>query len=1585
MLTAVLFAAAVGSARPSLREMDLLRVYGPSCTVMHPLNDGGLLMTDGAAIYLYAPGEQQPAVVRPDTPPGLPALRIMALAGVRTENPRVYTVYYWCSGMQIRRMLVEVPQDKPYEIRTRGPYPLSDVKGGPYAPNANATGGEVQLVAVELSGPGEQHALIVAQQDCAVYVYLTEAGRGFFSDRRWTKSPGDLPTSCRADGADAIIPAPEGSQFRIVPPSPGDTTVFVVVTAELMAALEFRAPSTPSPGTPAGYQPQPLVSPPRFFAEDVFLRHVLLGGTLVTMAVVPHLQLVARDRARMVSYGNLPPYLRLYDLGGGEFNVTGESPGRIDFAPAIFGYDVNAKPTVVDFEIAGDMAYFLLHLSSEPTLVLAEYDLVAREFVGRTEVGEMPGGGSLHINSSQGSATVCTRNRAIEVATLLDECKTGSGAALDCALYNATCIDNNTHPLSRGDIACHSYVFDECERHGAVCLDLFQICFDPLPNKDTLDDWQCICPNNVSVAATAGPAQCPQPPPWDECVMDVDAHVCAEQPPQLCVDTNPSIASLGDWLCMCTSSGTARLGARMDCREAASVDQTEATETDGIAPPPPTHVTETSGVETATTETSKTASAGDECEKHFVTCLEKSSETRKWTCIDPDYSVDGNWQCFEYTRNECALPCSWFSGNCPNGTDGTPNDVCGRENQSCSPGTAAPGDWECRCPPSIHDPPTAPAIIAAGYGVGYQEPADCRRAPVNATMQPESTVTTVTEAVAARPNLAGELLSVDPLLSFRPRTLATTVTGASVLGGDALMGATFLIASGACGEPGSDSEQKLIYPFSSEPFWMLVGNLATVVGIATLLVLVVHAHKLAHWASGNTNVVDPWGTWLFPSIPVLAFSFLYPGIVVGCVAMAVDPASYLTLLAAILGLLVCVSVPVRLWYRVTSDIPRCAAYKSDPTRAKKYHWVIGAGEWVSADARNHWASRYCLVIRPLQPKVVWFFVVDYGVALCIASAHAYPGSGEITSGACGSIKIVSAMAYLSKLLLELHYNPSSRRATGWLRKLVCAVQCVAMSCYAVYAWERRDAALNGTSWSWFYHDNAMRAMIASWILLALRIVLDLFCEVYIVWTCSRQRMQDAEFSVTFDDEVCISGGESTGSNNDANFDGRSGIAQPRIYSLSGGNFGPRASSEDAGNNPLFPQAPPGSATPLLIPNTAERARMDSDVPMPVGMPSVAREPESDDTPADEPHNMSMSERMAMSTPRQMGSRSSRRMIAGATAGNQLATGDEKKGAGAPSATLLPTPSPNHNTRVQLGLRESSMPPPPAPSTSWATGLCIPNFTDSDLEGMSASVRSVTAASSPCGKLRREASQPRSTGRMTKSLASASASPSPVAGVKRTPPKARPGLCAAASESKFDAGKLTALRASELTSEFSISHIDALLGKGKNMIRVESTVSRERSASSTTRPTSHLTGLTSQCTGLTSMLAPPKSGGTASSTSLVPREGKRPSLQPTSSPLRTATTSPSMAALHSPSSHILGNSSSTVASTGKEKSPASPPLSPTLQTSSLARSGLALAGDTPGTDDSHATRPLLTLLQTSPTQRRALPFSDLAVSTQTVDL
>ena len=296
---------------------------------------------------------------------------------------------------------------------------------------------------------------------------------------------------------------------------------------------------------------------------------------------------------------------------------------------------------------------------------------------------------------------------------VVDECE--EYGPLVCQA-DQVCNDPDTAPDSLGDWTCTCpppaegsatamrahCTLNEChtQDNHLACEEAGQICIDPQPLPDSLENWECHCPQGA-VAAVKGPAECTLDECTETCATCADTgggNRCAVAG-QACADPNTAVERTGDWTCTCAA------GAPSAVANVAVCQLDECTMPGNYA----AHTCEETG--------RTTAAEGCTCQCNWVitsglaaTASGPGLDTPcKAGCCNPDRRAGGDWCLVEDTPENRAKGCRPLVPLVCAGVPSAPAgaapaaavvNACTRGGQVCvdrDTSAGSQGDWRCEC------------------------------------------------------------------------------------------------------------------------------------------------------------------------------------------------------------------------------------------------------------------------------------------------------------------------------------------------------------------------------------------------------------------------------------------------------------------------------------------------------------------------------------------------------------------------------------------------------------------------------------------------------------------------------------------------------------------------------------------------------------------------------------------------------------------------------------------------------------------------------------------------------------------------
>ncbi|KAJ9455301.1 hypothetical protein DIPPA_33516 [Diplonema papillatum] len=345
--------------------------------------------------------------------------------------------------------------------------------------------------------------------------------------------------------------------------------------------------------------------------------------------------------------------------------------------------------------------------------------------------------------------------------------------------------------------------------------------------------------------------------------------------------------------------------------------------------------------------------------------------------------------------------------------------------------------------------------------------------------------------------------------SVYPALVAAGVVSTSANTGG--LASRLLLVTAGCHVKGEDQDlPRAFHPTGvsvdgSQALGMVLGNFALMAVFSTICYLVL---KFAQVAGERAfpklfEGLDTQGLMRLPSAPLMVFTFLYQGTTFGAVMLLMEPPHPIGFCAGVFSFVLCAAVPMGVFYRMHRSVPAKAVYLLDDVyKGKIWAFVIGPGEWVSVQRKNHWVNRYASVMRTYRQETVWFSLVEF----CSMFALAAVSATRVESvTACGHVKLFSAMIFFVQLGAEVVLLPHERGRNNaldfvFLSCQTCGLLCTSAGYYAqdVHHWTHRAAA---------------KFFLAAWGTLAVKVLCDLLTELFVLIKGRRDRLQEKAFGV----------------------------------------------------------------------------------------------------------------------------------------------------------------------------------------------------------------------------------------------------------------------------------------------------------------------------------------------------------------------------------------------------------------------------------------------------------------------------------------
>ena len=360
---------------------------------------------------------------------------------------------------------------------------------------------------------------------------------------------------------------------------------------------------------------------------------------------------------------------------------------------------------------------------------------------------------------------------------------------------------------------------------------------------------------------------------------------------------------------------------------------------------------------------------------------------------------------------------------------------------------------------------------------------------------------TLNDTVAPPPLTSVADVKVVDLMGFEdsPTTLAV---GAASAGAGFSTGAALrlaLVSSGCSRDLSTALHPTGLSLDNSKPVGAVAANiamLATFIAACFVAVPVVRVVGTCLFPTFFKDL-DVVGLLRLPSAPVLVFQYFYQGLTLAGMSLVFHPQKGWHAGVGVAILLVCAVVPVVLHLTISQGVPAHGVYAiAEGRKNRALLSLLGKGEWVSMQRDPMWVQRYT-VIRPYKQGTTWFLLIEFVSSFTLSAIQS---TGPETSAGCGHVKLASGLVFLVLLMLEGLFWPHARSRDAALDILLLGTQLAAM---LVMAAGYYTAALD----SWLFKVSS-KLLTVAFILLVIKITLDILTEVYVITSGRRDNLQE---------------------------------------------------------------------------------------------------------------------------------------------------------------------------------------------------------------------------------------------------------------------------------------------------------------------------------------------------------------------------------------------------------------------------------------------------------------------------------------------
>ena len=239
---------------------------------------------------------------------------------------------------------------------------------------------------------------------------------------------------------------------------------------------------------------------------------------------------------------------------------------------------------------------------------------------------------------------------------------------------------------------------------------------------------------------------------------------------------------------------------------------------------------------------------------------------------------------------------------------------------------------------------------------------------------------------------------------------------------------------------------------------------------------------------------DPYALARFPSAPIFVLKWCYQGCTLAAFSLCIYGFSERQIVLGGVALFVCMVLPMVILFVIRYEVPSSAIVVNVPETGLISSVLFGDGEWISRDPKRQVASQWGCVVRPFTEKRVWFGTIYF------ASSFALSGMSSVrvdTSVECAHIRSAQSVLFALCLISEVAAQPHARPRDAILTFMIYAANCVATALLSV-AYHTHTT---------FPHEVAVHLLQGSAVLIITKIVLDLLCGSYLLWSGRRRHLE----------------------------------------------------------------------------------------------------------------------------------------------------------------------------------------------------------------------------------------------------------------------------------------------------------------------------------------------------------------------------------------------------------------------------------------------------------------------------------------------
>ncbi|KAJ9450814.1 hypothetical protein DIPPA_03935 [Diplonema papillatum] len=286
--------------------------------------------------------------------------------------------------------------------------------------------------------------------------------------------------------------------------------------------------------------------------------------------------------------------------------------------------------------------------------------------------------------------------------------------------------------------------------------------------------------------------------------------------------------------------------------------------------------------------------------------------------------------------------------------------------------------------------------------------------------------------------------------------------------------------------------------------------LAAVVGNTLLLIACCMVHAGVVSLLYKYNDFAGHGAARFPAVPLFLMTFLYQGHVLCAAYLLIHPANALRFVIGLAAVLADFAAPAVLCHVLRTGVPSKARYRlehqgAEPPATKAYKlrvFFLGPGEWVSRRRSNPFVTRFTITLRAFSEPFCYYSGAEFALMFLCGFAMAVH---QPTYLHCATVRLFCAVLNALLAFFEISLRPHCKPRDICLHTIRLSLQASGLLLFAI--------AFYTSSTTGPLMHAGVNCFFAATIVLLLKLLLDLVCQLYVFGTRRVSRLQEKEYGI----------------------------------------------------------------------------------------------------------------------------------------------------------------------------------------------------------------------------------------------------------------------------------------------------------------------------------------------------------------------------------------------------------------------------------------------------------------------------------------